>query len=463
MGGPTKEGSGLAVAAERILQLPELTDSRSDKALIRAAQAGDHNAASTLVHRYYPRIHRFVRHLTNGRGASEDLTQEVFARALTHLPTFNGQYKFEHWLLRVAKNLCIDEARRSVRRPEPTDPHDLSELEGVPGADYVWESISARMATAVVHSALQRLPARQRTVLVLRELEGMSYADISRVVGTNIRGVEATLRRARIRFRYEVASSESMEEARAFCTRILKLLAADPPAAFANEEASRHLRECWECRARFKAINNADKLFGIVGVPAAAAATEGLPWFRVRDAAESFLGSVRDYVASPIVQIAGSVALFASVATAQVLTPAPEPAQIPAPAAVVTTVETTAPSGLSVPATTAVVPAEDAAAPAAVPGASGAGRATPAARGPALKLPIANLTDIEPLARDSLATAEQASAAVTEAASKLTADAASEAQEVVAGAKAKVDETVSAPSPGVKAPAIKSPGSRLPR
>ena len=195
--------------AERILHLQPDTDTRPDRALVHEAQHGHEEAATVLYRRYYPRIYSFVSHLTYGRANAEDLTQEVFVRALKALGRFNGQYRFEHWLLRIARNLCIDEARRNVRQPALTDPGELPELEGIPAPDYVWESVSRDMVATVVHRALQALPARQRTVLVMREMEGMSYADIAQVVGTNPRGVEATLRRARARFRIEVSRAES--------------------------------------------------------------------------------------------------------------------------------------------------------------------------------------------------------------------------------------------------------------
>ena len=234
--------------AEQILNLQPLTDTRPDRALVHDAQSGDPAAASALVERYYRRIYSFVSHLTYGRANAEDLTQEVFARALKALGRFNGQYQFEHWLLRIAKNLCIDEARRSAHSPEPTDPTELSELEGIPAPDYVWESVSRDMVASVVHRALMALPPRQRTILAMREMEDMSYADIAQVVGTNPRGVEATLRRARLRFRAEVARAEAIEEGQATCRRVLRLVTDDPEAPRCDEEAASHLARCASCR-----------------------------------------------------------------------------------------------------------------------------------------------------------------------------------------------------------------------
>src|SRR3989454_12197101 len=148
----------------------------TERTLVQAAQSGRSEATDELVERYYPRVYSFVATLQSSD--AEDLTQEVFARALGALPRFNGEYQFGAWLLQIARNVCIDEARRQVRRPQPTDPVDLVELETQFQPDHVWESVSAQIAVTTVHKALARLPKRQRTVLALRELEGMSYADI---------------------------------------------------------------------------------------------------------------------------------------------------------------------------------------------------------------------------------------------------------------------------------------------
>lgn len=245
--------------AERILNLKPLADLRTDKLLVRAAQSGQTQAASALIARHYPRVYSFVSYLTNAANA-DDLTQEVFARALGALGRFNGQYQFEPWLLRIAKNLVIDEARRDSHRAQPTDPSDLPEMEEVrEDSDDAWRSVSQKMASSVVKQALERLPLRQRTVLVLREIEGLPYADIAQIVGTNVRGAEATLRRARERFRLEAAEVENNLGTSAVCKRTLRLVATESEL---DTAALRHLQGCKQCRMRSTSIRNADKLFG---------------------------------------------------------------------------------------------------------------------------------------------------------------------------------------------------------
>ncbi|MGH3369609.1 MAG: RNA polymerase sigma factor, partial [Nocardioidaceae bacterium] len=312
-----------------------LDDLRPDEALIRAAQDGEREAASALVERYYPRVRSFVSYLTNGRSNAEDLTQEVFARALGALGRFDGRegtYRFEPWLLRIAKNLVIDEARRRVHQPEVTDPSELPEMEPVPvSMDNVWDSVSQQLSTSTVKAALQRLPLRQRTVLVLREIEEMAYADIAQVVGTNVRGVEATLRRARARFRIEVANLESDEAHAAVCRRTLRLITSeDVGGAEMPEETSQHLSRCPECRGKVTSVRKVDRLFAALPPVAFVAPSwhakvlANLPGRSVRGAPKgSFLellrSSVTHVAALPVAQFAeaaATVAIAAVVATA---------------------------------------------------------------------------------------------------------------------------------------------------
>ena len=247
--------------ATRMLSIRKLNDLRSDEALVKAAQAGKRDAMSALIERHYPRVLSFLSYLTGSRPQAEDLAQETFTRALGALGRFNGRYRFEPWLLRIAKNLVIDESRRDVHRASPVDPGDLPDLETTTAAvDEVWESMDAISATSRVQTALSRMPLRQATVLILREIEGLSYAEIAQIVGTNDRGVEATLRRARARFRLEAISTEGLEGQRAVCQRTLRLVATEGTTV----EATRHLARCDDCKTRSAKVRGADKAFGLL-------------------------------------------------------------------------------------------------------------------------------------------------------------------------------------------------------
>ncbi|HLF70102.1 MAG TPA: sigma-70 family RNA polymerase sigma factor, partial [Actinomycetota bacterium] len=171
--------------ASRILYLEPLADLRSDEWLVRAAKSGNSEAAATLFRRYHGRVLAFISHMTGGRSNSEDITQETFIRALRGLDGFDGR-RFEAWLLRIARNLVIDEARRDPSQPTPVPPEELAAIEPKQGrSGGVWDLYSANLATTAVHEALAKLPIRQRTVIVLRDIEGRSRDEIAEILGTN--------------------------------------------------------------------------------------------------------------------------------------------------------------------------------------------------------------------------------------------------------------------------------------
>jgi len=119
---------------------------------------------------------------------------------------------------------------------------------------------------STVHRALARLPKRQRTVLVLREFEGMSYADIAVSLMISTRAVEISLSRARKRLRLELKRLEAAEGELAACRRCANLLASDPSAA-SQAEVADHLRQCLVCQTtvgRRKARPNLHAAWGVM-------------------------------------------------------------------------------------------------------------------------------------------------------------------------------------------------------
>jgi sigma-70-like protein len=120
--------------------------------------------------------------------------------------------------------------------------------------------VSQALAAKAIKTALEKLPERQRMVLILREIEGMSYSAIAEMAGTNVRGVEATLRRARARFRMAIADAEASEGRSAVCKQTLRLIANDT----AKAAVAIHLDDCAYCKQRSEKIRAADRAFGLL-------------------------------------------------------------------------------------------------------------------------------------------------------------------------------------------------------
>jgi RNA polymerase sigma-70 factor (ECF subfamily) len=144
----------------------------ADPVLIRRAAAGDLDAFEQLVRCYQQHVWRVLRRLLGDASLAEDVTQETFIRVYRRLPDFSFESKFSTWVIQIARNAGIDEIRSRERRsrlvtlaPAPAPPA------APPGA------------RLEVEAALASLPVHLREVVVLVEVLGLRYRDVSMVLG----------------------------------------------------------------------------------------------------------------------------------------------------------------------------------------------------------------------------------------------------------------------------------------
>lgn len=180
--------AGVGVAPSSLSGAPLPSPDR-DAHLVARAQAGDKEAFRQLVVAYKDRIHAMVRGMVRNEEDARDLTQEVFVKAWTQLVTFQGQSSFYTWLYRIAVNLTIDLRRKQGRRKESLY-EDKVEADGAEGAEIPDpHSYSPQRAFldkelgVKIREAMNSLSEEQRTAVVLRELEGLSYKEIADIVG----------------------------------------------------------------------------------------------------------------------------------------------------------------------------------------------------------------------------------------------------------------------------------------
>ncbi|MBM65460.1 MAG: RNA polymerase subunit sigma [Myxococcales bacterium] len=157
-----------------------------DQTLVEAAASGDHRAFETLVSKYERRVFAVALQLTRNGDLAQELTQEVFVRAWKALPRFQGGASFYTWVYRILKNLNIDRHRRNKRRASSEFNDDVgwrvSEV-GVgytarPEVDGVEHTHRGEMHK-VLHKALAELSENHREILVLREVQDLSYEEIA--------------------------------------------------------------------------------------------------------------------------------------------------------------------------------------------------------------------------------------------------------------------------------------------
>jgi RNA polymerase sigma-70 factor (ECF subfamily) len=177
----------------------EDSDRESDEALWQRFVAHeDTEAFGQLFLRYERTVLNLTWRLLGHREEAEDIKQEAFLRVLTKAEQFRGDCSFKTWILRIAHNLCYSALRRRRRRPE-TEPLEALIVE--PQEEHVDANPEAhllrRELTVQVQNALQSLPEHHRTLIVLRELEGLSYEEIAETLGCSRNAVKVRLYRAR--------------------------------------------------------------------------------------------------------------------------------------------------------------------------------------------------------------------------------------------------------------------------
>ena len=173
-----------------------------DESLVQETLAGSQASFQLLVERYQERLFALARHYTRNPVEIEDLVQDTFLKAFTHLDTFQRQSSFFTWLYRIAVNTILDGLKRRGRSPVRAveDPEILASPEPTrisgPSADMEREEIAR-----ITHAVLDELPEIFRTVLVMREFEDLSYQDIADMLQISIGTVESRLFRARAKFK----------------------------------------------------------------------------------------------------------------------------------------------------------------------------------------------------------------------------------------------------------------------
>ncbi|WP_417730412.1 RNA polymerase sigma factor [Rosistilla oblonga] len=184
----------------------------SDDALIGRALAGEPAAYDSLVRRHAGRLLTMIRAQVGNRDDAEDLMQETLAQAYFKLDTFAGKSSFFTWMYRIAFNLTITKRRK--RRLEST--HTRTNIETAPTPEDPAVAVDQRMADAEqiarLRSAIDRLEPNRRTVLVLRDIDGLDYGEIAEILAIPKGTVRSRLHRARLDLRDLLSRDETIDE-----------------------------------------------------------------------------------------------------------------------------------------------------------------------------------------------------------------------------------------------------------
>jgi len=181
-----------------------------DTPLLRRLLNGEEAAYRTLVATHHGVMRRLARAIV-GDALAEEVVQETWIKAIAALPSFEGRSSLRTWLLRIARNEAIDRLRKESRAPESES------LEGEMLVDRfasdghwrpppsIWSDetpealLAARELAAVIDAALAAMPATQRSVLTLRDMDGLEFEEICNILDVSASSVRVLLHRARQR------------------------------------------------------------------------------------------------------------------------------------------------------------------------------------------------------------------------------------------------------------------------
>jgi RNA polymerase sigma-70 factor, ECF subfamily len=162
--------------------------------VIRQFNDGDPSQFGWIVLKYQDKIYNLCRYLLGNPLDAEDAAQDVFIKAYRKLKDFRPESSLYSWLYRIAVNTCLDHKRKF--RPEPFK--DQSPAEDLPSAEPSPERrYQSKEIGQAIQRALEQLSKKSRAVIVLKEVEGLSYEEIAEVLKTSIGTIKSRISRAR--------------------------------------------------------------------------------------------------------------------------------------------------------------------------------------------------------------------------------------------------------------------------
>jgi RNA polymerase sigma factor (sigma-70 family) len=233
-----------ASALQQTARLPALAGRspllrlQGDEKLVALIRRGHHGAFEALVQRYQPRLLAFCRHMLSSQEDAEDVLQEVFAASFRAICADDRPINARPWLYRIARNRCLNH----LRRPQPAGQDSMDVFERDGGATTA-DTVHKREEFRYIVADVQELPETQRTALLLREIDALSYDQIAEAMDTTVPSVKSLLVRAR------VSLAEASEARLLTCDEVrLELGQVAEGLVKSSAPGRRHLKHCERCR-----------------------------------------------------------------------------------------------------------------------------------------------------------------------------------------------------------------------
>src|SRR5215217_6390286 len=294
----------------------------ADVELVAAVRAGDDSAFEELYRRYQPRIAGFVRGMLHDSARAEDVAQEAFLSALRRMRETDSEINFKPWIYQIARNAAIDSYRRASHAVEVSMGADdglrTSDRQRLVGADGAPDSaLVTKERLTHLQGAFDELSDVHTRVLVMRELEGMSYREIGERLDLSRPAVESALFRARRRLESEYAELSEGRRCEAMEATIARIAQGSQDGS-EEHRLARHAHRCHSCRRRARELG-IEPLSALGALRKKAAALLPLPWLLRRSGGDGggitgFFGAGAN--AAPLAERAAALVAVAALAGA---------------------------------------------------------------------------------------------------------------------------------------------------
>lgn len=184
-------------------------DHATDEYLVKQSLQGNRIAFGELITRYQVQVYHFSRRLLGNEVTAQDITQDVFVKAFLALDTWQPTAAFAAWLLRIARNACLDMLRIQQRRPTLSlDDYTEPLIANTPSME---EQTIQTQRLQMLENALLELSLDHREIIILRDIEEFSYQDIADFLDINVGTVRSRLSRARAALTHIVTSRSAYD------------------------------------------------------------------------------------------------------------------------------------------------------------------------------------------------------------------------------------------------------------
>ncbi len=266
--------------------------------LLQAAKLGDRKAIETLLMAHQDRVYRFGMRLCADPNDAEDVAQDTLLAMAQSIPRFEGRSSLSTWLYSVVRSFCIKKRRKSKFAPSELEPiESLTEpAQGLTPKDQLQPdaALAAKQLEAAFERALHALDPDQREVLVLRDIEGLSAAEVAEVLEISVSAVKSRLHRARLNLRermlpYMQSEAEALPSG-AQCPDILTLYSKHLEGeieATVCQRMEQHIAACPHCSATCDSLK---RTLALCGAARSSEVPEDVQ-HSVREALREFLAS----------------------------------------------------------------------------------------------------------------------------------------------------------------------------